>query len=98
MTAALLRPAGRAFSGKRNVDLPKTLLQSGTEPGEKVSAADLLTETPLDRLEETVKALKRDRSPEVARRAMVERIARAPLAEFEMLKHIYLRHCGNVAE
>jgi len=98
MTAALLRPAGRAFSEKRKVELPKTLLNSGTEPGEKVRAADLLTETPLDRLEETVKALKRDRSPEVARRAMVERIARAPLAEFEMLKHIYLRHCGNAAE
>jgi len=80
------------------VDLPKALLQTGTEPGERVSAADLLAETPLDRLEETVKALKRDRSPEVARRAMVERIARAPLAEFEVLKHIYLRHCGNAAE
>jgi hypothetical protein len=80
------------------VDLPKALRQTGTQTGDTVRAADLLTETPLDRLEETVKALKRDRSPEVARRAMVERIARAPISEFEMLKHIYLRHCGNTAE
>lgn len=80
------------------MDLPKALQQTGTQTGDTVSAADLLTETPLDRLEETVKALKRDRSPEVARRAMVERIARAPISEFEMLKHIYLRHCGNAAE
>lgn len=74
------------------------LLISGTEAGDQVRAADLLTETPLDRLEATVIALKRDRSPEIARKAMVERIARAPLAEFEMLKLIYLRHCGNTAE
>jgi hypothetical protein len=74
------------------------MLESGTEAGSNVRAAELLTETPLDRLEETVIALKRDRSPEVARKAMVERIARAPLAEFEMLKLIYLRHCGNAAE
>ena len=80
------------------MNLPKALLGSGTEAGDKVRAAELLTETPLDRLEETVIALKRDRSPEVARKAMVERIARAPLAEFEMLKLIYLRHCGNTAE
>ena len=80
------------------MNLPKALLQSGTAPGDTVRAAELLTETPLDRLEETVIALKRDRSPEVARKAMVERIARAPLAEFEMLKLIYLRHCGNTAE
>jgi hypothetical protein len=80
------------------VNLSKALLESGTEAGDQVRFAELLTETPLDRLEATVIALKRDRSPEVARKAMVERIARAPLAEFEMLKLIYLRHCGNSAE
>jgi hypothetical protein len=80
------------------VNPPKALLEPGTEVGDKVRAAELLTETPLDRLEATVIALKRDRSPEVARKAMVERIARAPLAEFEILKLIYLRHCGNTAE
>jgi len=80
------------------VNLSKALLESGTEAGDEVRAAELLMETPLDRLEATVIALKRDRSPEVARKAMVERIARAPLAEFEMLKLIYLRHCGNTAE
>ena len=80
------------------MNLPKALPQSGTAPGDTVRAADLLTETALDRLEETVIALKRDRSPEIVRKAMVERIARAPLSEFETLKHIYLKHCGDAAK
>ena len=80
------------------MNLPKALPQSETAPGDTVRAADLLTETALDRLEETVIALKRDRSPEIVRKAMVERIARAPLSEFEMLKHIYLKHCGDAAK
>ena len=78
--------------------MPEALQQPGTDTGDKTGAAELLADTPLDRLEETVQALKRDRSPAVARKAMVERIARAPLSEFETLKHIYLKHCGTAAE
>lgn len=61
-------------------------------------AAELLTETPVDRLEDTVKALKRDRSPREVRSAMSERIARAPLSDFEKLKHTYPKHCGDATE
>jgi hypothetical protein len=29
------------------------------------------------------------------RRALYERIGGAPLGDFETLKHIYLKHCGD---
>ena len=78
MPKAWLRNAGaKRYSGTKNLNLPKALPHSGTAPGDTVRVADLLTETALDRLEETVIALKRDRSPEIVRKAMVERIARA---------------------
>jgi hypothetical protein len=60
-------------------------------------AVALVGVAPLDRLEEVVRALKQRIAPEAVRKAMVERIARAPYAEFETLKHIYLKHCGDAA-
>ena len=72
-------------------------LRIGIESDHGESAVELLKRTPIDRLEETVKALKRQRPIEEVRKALVERIAHAPLAEFETLKHIYLRHCGDAA-
>lgn len=65
--------------------------------GEEGCAVALVGATPLDRLEETVRALKQRRSSDEVRKAMVERIARAPIAEFETLKHIYLKHCGDTS-
>ncbi len=65
--------------------------------GEEGCALALVGATPLDRLEETVRVLKQRRSPDEVRKAMVERIARAPIAEFETLKHIYLKHCGEAS-
>lgn len=62
--------------------------------GDEGSAVALVGAAPLERLEETVRALKQQRSPDEVRKAMVERIARAPIAELETLKHIYLKHCG----
>jgi hypothetical protein len=53
---------------------------------------------PLDRLEEAVKTLKKQRTVAEVRTAMVDRIARAPLSEFETLKTIYLRYCGDEKE
>jgi Tfp pilus assembly protein PilO len=70
----------------------------GPSPDEQVSALELLKRTPLDQLEETVKALKKQRPAEEVRKAMVERIARAPLTEFETLKTIYLKHCGDAKQ
>jgi hypothetical protein len=62
---------------------------------EKTSAVELLKRTPIDQLEESVIELKKHRSAEEIRKAMVDLIARAPLADFDTLKHIYLKHCGN---
>jgi hypothetical protein len=71
--------------------------RAAPESGRDARAAELLRQTPLDRLEEAVKALKGLHAPEEVRRAMVARIAHAPFAEFETLKHIYLKHCGDAA-
>ena len=67
----------------------------GPSLDEQISTVELLKRTPLDQLEETVKALKQHRAADEVRKAMVERIARAPLSEFETLKTIYLKHCGD---
>jgi hypothetical protein len=72
-------------------------LRIGIESDHGESAVELLKRTPIDLLEETVKALKHHRPIEEVRKALVERIAHAPLAEFETLKHIYLKHCGDAA-
>ena len=42
-----------------------------------------------------MQALKRHRPAAEVRKALVERIAHAPLSDFESLKHIYLKHCGD---
>ena len=51
--------------------------------------------TPLHELEAAVIALKSRHALAEVRKAMVEVIARAPLADFDTLKHIYLKHCGS---
>lgn len=71
------------------------MLETADGPGAEECAVALVGAVPLDRLEETVQALKQQHSPDEVRKAMVERIARAPFAEFETLKHIYLKHCGE---
>lgn len=73
----------------------RALLRRGPSPDEQVSAVELLKRTPLDQLEETVNALKQRQAANEVRKAMVERIARAPFADFDTLKHIYLKHCGD---
>ena len=76
----------------------RVLLRMGPSPDQQASAVELLKRTPLDQLEETVRALKKQRPLEEVRKAMVERIARAPLTEFETLKTIYLNHCGDTSK
>lgn len=73
----------------------KALLRRGPGPDEQLSAVELLKRTPLDQLEETVTALKQRQAASEVRKAMIELIARAPLADFDTLKHIYLNHCGD---
>lgn len=79
------------------MDGTKVVARSQLETDHGGCPVELLRQTPLERLEEAVKALKRQRAPEEVRRAMVERIAHAPFAEFETLKHIYLKHCGDAS-
>jgi hypothetical protein len=67
-------------------------------PNDKVSAVELVERTSLDQLEETVKALKKHRPVSEVRTAMLARIAHAPIADFEALKNIYLKHCGQAAK
>jgi hypothetical protein len=66
-------------------------------PDELVSAVELLQETPLSQLEQAVVELKKRHSPSVARHAMIEVFASAVLADFEILKDIYLKHCADAA-
>jgi hypothetical protein len=71
----------------------KGLLRMRAEPDTGMSAVEVLKRTPLDRLEETVEELKKHRPHAEVRQAMVDIIARASLADFDMLKHVYLKHC-----
>ncbi len=73
----------------------KELLRMPADPGAGMSVGELVMRTPLGQLEETVKALMGSRPHAEVRQAMVERIARAPLADFEMLKAIYLKYCAD---
>ena len=58
-------------------------------------ALDVLAKVPVEQLDDAVRALKASRSVQEIRAAMVERIARAPLSEFQTLKAIYLTHCSE---
>jgi hypothetical protein len=81
--------------GNKSVNALRALLRIGTDPDEQASAVELLKRTPLAQLEQKVRELKELRPAHEVRKAMVERIARAPLGDFETLKHIYLKHCGG---
>ena len=59
----------------------------------KLSTADVLQQTPVDRLEEAVVLLKRHRPGKEICQALTERIAKAPLGDFNALKSVYFRHC-----
>jgi hypothetical protein len=59
------------------------------------SALELLQRTPVDRLEQTVRALKKYRPAAEVREAMIQLIAAAPLSDFGTLKHIYMVHCAD---
>jgi hypothetical protein len=54
--------------------------------------AELLKDTPLEDLDEMLAVLGRYRPLEEMRAALMERIAKAPLAEFNTLKVLYFRH------
>ena len=59
----------------------------------KLSTAEVLQQTPVDRLEEAVALLRRYQPAKDICQALTERIARAPLDDFNALKNLYFRHC-----
>ena len=73
----------------------KGLLRMQAEPDSRKSALEVLRDTPLDQLEVAVEELKKHHPHAEVRQAMVEVIARASIKDFDMLKHIYLKHCGD---
>jgi hypothetical protein len=83
-------------TGERKVNALRELLR--VDPYAGVSAVEVLKRTPLDQLEQTVGELKKHRSVAEVRGAMVEHIARASLADFEAVKYVYLKHCGDPAK
>ena len=59
----------------------------------KVSVADVLQKTPIDQLDAALTLLKRHHAARDICQALTERIARAPLADFDALKNLYFQHC-----
>jgi hypothetical protein len=72
----------------------RKLLRQG-DPGEGSTAIELLERTSIDRLEETVKTLKKHRPATEVRDALMKRIACAPLDEFETIKRSLFMHFPN---
>ena len=60
----------------------------------KITSEEVHAHTPIDRLDETLTFFKRHREGKEVCRALIERIARAPLDDFGKLKDIYIKHCG----
>ena len=71
--------------------MDQTVLERMIRTG-RLSIADVLKETPVDRLEEALALLKHHRSAKDISQALMERIAKAPLQEFNTLKNLYFRH------
>jgi len=72
--------------------MDQTILERMIRSG-KLSTTEVLGQTPVDQLEETVALLKRLRPANDICQALVERIAKAPLDDFNALKGVYFAHC-----
>jgi hypothetical protein len=57
-------------------------------------AFEILQRVPLERLDEAVAFLKRHKPAAEVCSALMTFIATAPLAEFELLRDVYRKHCG----
>jgi hypothetical protein len=63
---------------------------------ERLPIVAILRRTPLERLDETVRALNRRRSAAEVRQAML--IAGAPLEHIGSLKAVFMAHCADASE
>ena len=61
----------------------------------RVPIIEILRRTPLERLDKTVRGLKRHRSGAELRQAMLDLIAGAPLEHFGALKAVFMAHCAE---
>ena len=73
----------------------KKILRMERAPVANLTALELLQRTPIDQLNETVRALKKHHSAADVRQAMLDLIAKAPLSDFETLKEVFLTHCAR---
>ena len=73
----------------------RKMLRMDGAPDANLTALELLQRTPIDRLDETVRALKKHRPAGEVRQAMIDLIAKAPLSDFETLKGVFLKHCAD---
>jgi hypothetical protein len=83
-------PAGRTTT--QGIPMDRTVLERMIRAG-KLSATDVLQQTPVDQLEDAVALLKRLRPAKDICQALTERIARAPADDFDALKSLYFQHC-----
>ncbi|HKA58494.1 MAG TPA: hypothetical protein VKD28_07750 [Gemmatimonadales bacterium] len=72
--------------------MDQTVLERMIRSG-KLSTTEVLGQTPVDRLEEALVLLKRHRPANDVCQALTERIASAPLDDFNALKGLYFAHC-----
>jgi len=70
-------------------------LRMGTVGEAHLSTVEILKQTPIEELEEAVKALKQHRPAREVRQAMIDLICSAPLAHFQTLKAVFLAHCAD---
>ena len=71
------------------------LLRIAPVDDQRVPIIEILRRTPLERLDKTVRALKRHRSRAELRQAMLDLIAGAPLEHFGNLKAVFMAHCAE---
>jgi hypothetical protein len=74
------------------------LLRMGAVEDERLPTLEILKRTPLEQLEQTVRALKKRRSATEVRQAMIDLIATAPLSHFETLRAVFEAHCADAEQ
>jgi hypothetical protein len=73
-----------------NVQSLEHMLREG-----KITAADLLRQTAVERVDGTMAMLLRHLPYDEVCRALYERIGSAPLADFDTLRMVYFKHCDH---
>jgi hypothetical protein len=61
-------------------------------------ALEVLRRTPLDKLDETVEALKKHRPAAEIRGALIELAATAPFSDFAAIAQVFTKHFGDAGK